>query len=100
MYDCLQDSCSDFSFAVYDAVGRKRPLQGSLTATPLCADTSLPLQDLVNFADQLGYSSQLDESGLLTIHDVGLLDALTINSRFGKDLIISCDLRRETPVRF
>jgi hypothetical protein len=37
---------------------------------------------------------------LLTIHDVGLLDALNINSRFGQHLIISCDLRRETPVRF
>jgi hypothetical protein len=37
---------------------------------------------------------------LLTIHDVGLLDALNINSRFGQNLIISCDLRRETPVRF
>ena len=100
MYDCLQDSCSDFSFAVYDAVGRKRPLQGSLTATLLSTDSTLPLQDLINYADQLGYNSQLDESGLLTIHDVGLLDALSINSRFGKHLIISCDLRRETPVRF
>jgi len=99
MYDCLQDSCSDFSFAVYDAVGRKRPLQGSLTATPLCADTTLPLQALIDFASQLGYDSQLDNRQL-TIHDVGLMDALTINSRFGKELIISCDLRRETPVRF
>ncbi|PXX49156.1 MULTISPECIES: hypothetical protein [Aquitalea] len=99
MYDCLQDSCSDFSFAVYDAVGRKRPLQGSLTATPLCADTTQPLQALIDFASQLGYDSQLDNR-LLTIHDVGLMDALTINSRFGKELIISCDLRRETPVRF
>ncbi|MBA4710643.1 hypothetical protein [Aquitalea aquatica] len=99
MYDCLQDSCSDFSFAVYDAVGRKRPLQGSLTATPLCADTTLPLQALIDFASQLGYDSQLDNRQL-TIHEVGLMDALTINSRFGKELIISCDLRRETPVRF
>ncbi|MBV8679120.1 MAG: hypothetical protein JO338_01595 [Aquitalea sp.] len=99
MYDCLQDSCSDFSFAVYDAVGRKRPLQGSLTATPLCADTTLPLQELLDFATRLGYDSQLDASQL-TIHEVGLVDALAINSRFGKDLIISCDLRRETPVLF
>lgn len=99
MYDCLQDSCSDFSFAVYDAAGSKRPLQGSLTATPLAADATQPLQQLHDFASQLGYDSQL-ETGQLTIHAVNLPDALTINRRFGNALIISCDLRRVTPVRF
>jgi hypothetical protein len=29
MYDCLQDSCSDFSFAVYDAVGENAPFKAA-----------------------------------------------------------------------
>jgi len=99
MYDCLQDSCSDFSFAVYDAVGRKRPLQGSLTATTLSNTPASALRELQSFCTQLGYAGTLD-GALLTVNAISLADALAVNRRFGNELIISCDLRRDTPVRF
>ncbi|WP_293763331.1 hypothetical protein [uncultured Aquitalea sp.] len=99
MYDCLQDSYTDFSFAVFDAVGRKRPLSGSLTASPLSAKDYLHLTDLAAFANDLGYRSELCGSQL-TVCDISLTDALAINSRFGADLIISCDLRRDPPAQF
>ncbi|KMN38355.1 MULTISPECIES: hypothetical protein [Chromobacterium] len=99
MYDCLQDSYTDFSFANFDAVGRPRPLCGSLSASPLTPTDAPALQQLADFAHELGY--ELDRNGEhLTVQDISLLDALNINARFGGELLISCDLRRDPPARF
>ncbi|KUM05409.1 hypothetical protein KIF53_06265 [Chromobacterium subtsugae] len=99
MYDCQQDSYADFSFAIYDAVGRPRPLCGSLSATPLPSSDDSALYDLAAFAREQGYSLDHHEQHL-TVHAISLADALAINTRFGETLIISCDLRRDPPVRF
>ncbi|RBH35461.1 hypothetical protein C3F00_045510, partial [Pseudomonas sp. MWU13-2860] len=57
------------------------------------------LQQLADFAHELGY--ELDRNGEhLTVQDISLLDALNINARFGGELLISCDLRRDPPARF
>ncbi|UTH74507.1 hypothetical protein [Chromobacterium sp. IIBBL 290-4] len=99
MYDCLQDSYTDFSFAIFDAVGRPRPLCGSLSATTLPSGDAAALDDLADFALAQGYV--IDRGAeQLTVSDISLIDALAINSRFGDSLIISCDLRRDPPVRF
>ncbi|OWY37331.1 hypothetical protein CEK28_17510 [Xenophilus sp. AP218F] len=99
MYDCLQDSYTDFSFAIFDAVGRPRPLCGSLSATPLSPAGHAALADLAAFAQDQGYVTQRCEQQL-TVQDISLVDALAINTRFGDSLIISCDLRRDPPVKF
>ncbi|AAQ59270.1 hypothetical protein [Chromobacterium violaceum] len=99
MYDCLQDSYTDFSFAIFDAVGRPRPLCGSLSATPLPSGDDSALHDLAAFARDQGYDIDRCEQQL-TVRDISLADALAINTRFGGALIISCDLRRDPPVRF
>ncbi|QEL54621.1 hypothetical protein [Chromobacterium paludis] len=98
MYDCLQDSYTDFSFAIFDAVGRPRPLCGSLSATPLPAGDEHALHALADFARDQGYDvEQADQH--VTVQDISLADALAINARYGDALIISCDLRRDPPVR-
>ncbi|OHX14405.1 hypothetical protein [Chromobacterium sphagni] len=99
MYDCLQDSYADFSFATYDAVGRPRPLCGSLSATPLPSSDDSALHDLAAFARDQGYRFDHCAQQLI-VHDISLADALAVNTRFGQTLIISCDLRRDPPVRF
>lgn len=99
MYDCLHDTCTDFSFAFFDNVGRARPLCGTLTATPASPGDAFSLSALSQYANGLGYDTALD-GDTLTIEGVSLPDALAINARFARELIISCALRRDPPVRF
>lgn len=99
MYDCQQDTYSDFSFAFFDTVGCARPLSGTLTATPASPDDAFSLSALSQYANGLGYESRLDGRTLI-IRDITLPDALAINARFARELIISCNLRRDPPVRF
>ncbi|OHX15129.1 hypothetical protein BI343_01835 [Chromobacterium amazonense] len=98
MYDCLQDSYTDFSFAIFDAVGRPRPLCGSLSATPLPYGDGHALHELAAFARDQGYDVEHSDQQR-TVSDISLADALAINARYGDTLIISCDLRRDPPVR-
>ena len=99
MYDCQDDSYTDFSFAEFDTVGSSRPLCGSLTASPLQPDDTLPLSDLALFASQQGYLTQRHGHDLI-ICEINLADALMVNNRFGRQLIISCDLRSDPPAQF
>jgi hypothetical protein len=99
MYDCQQDTCSDFSFAYFDTVGCARPLSGTLTATPAAPNDAFNLSVLSQYANGLGYETELADS-TLTIRDISLADALAINARFARELVISCSLRRDPPVRF
>ncbi|TDR82275.1 hypothetical protein [Paludibacterium purpuratum] len=99
MYDCQTDSCTDFSFAFFDAVGCARPLAGTLTATPATSADAAGLAALFAYANGLGYQAELTATAVV-VHDVNLSDALAINARFGNQLIIGCDLRRDPPVRF
>jgi hypothetical protein len=70
-----------------------------LTASPALADDYLHLTDLAAYASRLGYLGVIT-GHTLTLRSVTLPDALAINARFGNQLIISCDLRRTSPVRF
>ncbi|MBV8049501.1 MAG: hypothetical protein JO171_20330 [Paludibacterium sp.] len=99
MYDCQTDACTDFSFAFFDAVGCARPLAGTLTATPATPTDADSLATLAAYADGLGYPVERHD-GAVIVREVSLPDALAINARFGNQLIISCDLRRDPPVRF
>jgi hypothetical protein len=99
MYDCQHDTCTDFSFAFFDTVGCARPLSGTLTATPASRDDAFSLSALSQYAIGLGYETQL-AGRTLTILDITLADALAINARFARELVISCNLRRDPPVRF
>ncbi|BEV70543.1 hypothetical protein THUN1379_00250 [Paludibacterium sp. THUN1379] len=99
MYDCQTDSCTDFSFAFFDAVGCARPLAGTLTATPATPDDAASLSALSTYANGLGYRSDLAADSVI-VHGISLADALALNARFAEQLIISCDLRRDPPVRF
>jgi hypothetical protein len=100
MVDCQTDSCSDFSFpSADDAATCKRPLAGTLTASPTRLGGDPSLTDLARFSSQLGYQPQI-HNHTLTIDGMTLRDALAVNDRFGAQLIISCDLRRHPPVRF
>jgi len=99
MVDCLTDSCTDFSFAYIDTVGCARPLAGTLTASPAHADDYSCLTDLADFARRLDYLTEI-HGHTLTIKGISLPDALAVNARFGTQLIISCDLRRDPPVLF
>ncbi|WP_434628960.1 hypothetical protein [Chromobacterium sp. CV08] len=80
-------------------MGRPRPLCGSLSATPLSSSDDSSLRDLAAFARDQGYDID-HHPQQLTVRDISLADALAINTRFGDALIISCDLRRDPPVRF
>lgn len=99
MYDCQDDICTDFSFADFDTVGCARPLSGILTAEPAGPDTEACLTQLASYAAKLGYRTR-SNGYTLTVLDISLPDALAINARFGSQLIVSCDLRRDPPVRF
>jgi len=99
MVDCQADCCTDFSFALVDTVGNTRPLSGTLTAAPAQSADEPSLGELASFADSLGYPGKIN-GHTLTIKGVSLPDALAINARFGAQLIISCDLRRDPPVLF
>jgi hypothetical protein len=99
MYDCQSDNCTDFSFAFADTVGCPRPLSGPLVALPAQDGDTLSLTELAAFASRLGYQCEVNRARL-TVHDISLSDALAVNARFGQQLIISCDLRRDPPVLF
>jgi hypothetical protein len=99
MYDCQSDSCTDFSFALIDTVGCNKPLSGTLTATPALAIDFPSLTELATYASRLGYLGVI-RGHTLTLQGVSLSDALAINARFAKQLIVSCDLRRDPPVLF
>jgi hypothetical protein len=99
MVDCQTTPCSNTSLPDADSVECTRPLAGTLTASPTQSSGDPSLTDLARFSSQLGYEPQI-HNHTLTIDGMSLRDALAVNDRFGSQLIISCDLRRNPPVRF
>jgi hypothetical protein len=99
MYDCQTDSYTEFSHSAFDTVRSYNALSGNLTAAPLLPNNTPQLNDLAAFAGELGYQTERN-AGQLVIHDIAFCDALSVNARFGRELIISCDLRRDPPALF
>jgi len=99
MYDCQIDDCTEFSFAFADIVGSSRPLCGYLVAVPAQDADTLPLTELAAYAARLGLPCEINRT-TLTVRDISLADALAINAHFERRLVISCNLRRDPPVRF
>jgi len=99
MYDCPSDHCQDSSAHAGHTQQAARPLRGILSASPVSADDAAQLDELNAYAARHGYQAELNEQTLV-LQGVSLADALAINDRFAKRLIISCDLRCNPPVLF
>ncbi|GGY26513.1 hypothetical protein [Paludibacterium paludis] len=94
MYDCQNDSYTEFSYASSRA---ERPLAGVLSARPLSEAGCLDA--LARFAREAGYDTEREDNTLY-VHNITLRDALEANRRYGGTLLISCDLRRDPPAHF
>jgi len=96
MYDCQEDRYTEFNTTPQTATPA---LRGTLTAHPLASAAKARLTELAAYATERQLDISLQQ-GTLTIDDLTLTEALNINARFGKELIISCHLRCDPPARF
>ena len=94
MYDCQQDSYADF--ATTPTSRRNTPsLSGELQAIPLHDQASAQLTQLLAWACERDLPARL-QNNQLDLSGVNIEQALQINRLFGKALIISCHLRRQS----
>ncbi|MFC3625656.1 hypothetical protein ACFOKJ_05760 [Vogesella amnigena] len=96
MYDCQEDRYTDFNTAPQASTPA---LRGTLTARALASAARPQLTELAAYATERNLDISLQQ-GTLHIDDLTLTEALNINARFGKELIISCHLRCDPPARF
>lgn len=100
MYDCQFDHYTGFDLnnAAPSAKQRSsRHLKGELTAQALDNTAYDTLDALQTFCRERGYQPQRNDD-TLTLDDISFEDTLTINARFGDQLVISAHLRREKAV--
>lgn len=100
MYDCQFDHYTGFDLNNAAPTGKQpcsRHLKGELTAQALDSTARDTLEALQQFCRERGYQPQSDDN-TLTLGDISFEDTLTINARFGDQLVISAHLRREKAV--